>query len=250
MKENHITFQTMSDFIDGDIIPQDKKDEFFTHINTCAECAKEFEKLNKMMNLFSEAGKRDFSLETFSYDTMRKIKKRALRRKAKSFMPAAAAASVMVLIGYGLFNPFKTADIQLPVAENKIENKAEIGTGIIPVVTNISNLGNISNVNVINETEDVLDIIRKNNAKILKISDNFIEGEVTEKSYSKLKRNLGFRKVVFSSPSAVVPKSSSNQWRNSNISPVGFGNYIQGAAEDPLDGVKSTEKSVRFRIYK
>lgn len=235
MKENHITFQMMSEFIDGDISEQDKKDEFFSHMNSCKDCSKEFEKLNKMMILFSEAGKREFTLDTFSSDTMREIKKRALRRKAKSYMPAAAAASVMVLVGYGLFNPFKTAEISSPVAENKSENRAVISSEIK------------SNSN---EADDVLDIVRKNNAKILRVTDNFIEGEVSEKSYSRLKRNLGFRKVVFSSPSAVVPKVSSNQWRNNNIAPVGFGNYMHGSSEEPLDTVKPKEKSVRFRIYR
>jgi len=99
---------------------------------------------------------------------------------------------------------------------------------------------------LISESEKIIDIIRKYKAKILKVNDLCIEGEVPYSSFSRLRRELGFRKVVFSVSGESAFKETSKNWRSDDIEEVGIGPQNDYS----VNAKRSAEKYIRFRVYK
>lgn len=99
-----------------------------------------------------------------------------------------------------------------------------------------------------NDTSKVVKIIGDHKARILKISDLFIEGEISYKDFNRLRRDLGFRKVVYSVTNNKA--SSGNQpLFNQNFKAVGTNSPV----ENNNQGYREPEKGdmrVRFRVFK
>ncbi len=91
------------------------------------------------------------------------------------------------------------------------------------------------------DVQSVIDVISRNNATIIKVTDLYIEGEVSQAAYSRLRKDLGFRKVVYS----LVRNSAATPLEN--IEEVGT---TRGPLYGGLSQDNSTAQSIRFRVYR
>jgi len=92
-----------------------------------------------------------------------------------------------------------------------------------------------------NDTSKVVDIISRNNAKILKVTDLYIEGEVSGGSFKRLRKELGFRKVSY----AFVRGESGTS--SNFIEEVGT---LSNKAYMDAETNGNPSRAIRFRVYK
>ena len=214
--EKHVLFQRMSQLIDNDIATEEEKNFILDHIESCSLCKREYARLQEMMRYFSCLR----SIDHLRFDlSSRVIEKYSSRRRKvffKKIIPAAAAAAVLIF-ALGINNSLQNNSVTSNMAQLKMEKP------------------------VSNDTRNVISIISHNNASIIKVTDLYIEGEVSKADYSRLRKELGFRKVVFS----LSKKDNGTVMKN--IEEVGA---LSGSSSDAVPGDATQKESIRFRVYK
>ena len=224
MKDNHIPFEKLSDFFDEDISIEEERRQITGHLDECFLCKTEMDRLRN--TIFHCTALRDsiFCTDGFNEHTMKVIRWRKRRKSFIRVIPA-VAASVVILGGINFFSGALTGP----------------DSGVI-----VSSSGTAA----VSDTEKVVDILSTNRAKILKVSDLYIEGEVSADQFQKLRRELGFRKVVYN----VVNRSSSDSGKmskwNSNIEEVGTLNSSSIVGASQFGAPVSGSRYVRFRVFK
>ncbi len=235
MKTAHVTFAQLSDLYDGILSEQEEK-LVADHLESCLECQKEFEMLKKTLCCLAPLRETAFCTEEFSPRTMKLVKKRASRSASGRFVPAAAAAA-FIIGGYTFFfsgpaNNYGTDSTDFVIAGSTGNNRFENA---------VSRTGS---KNVKNTTRDVINAIADNKARIVRISDSFIEGEVSLSEFLNLKSQLGARHIDF----AQISESSDAdriRW-NSGIEEVSLSNVTWQDEE-----ARGPEKDlIRFRVFK
>ncbi|HOO71112.1 MAG TPA: hypothetical protein PK926_05055 [Spirochaetota bacterium] len=215
-KEKHILFQRMSQLIDNDIATEEEKNFVLDHIESCDFCKREYARLQEMMRYFSRLR----SIDHLNFDLSSRIIEKYSSRRRKVFfrkvIPAAAAAAVFIF-ALGINNSLQNTSVSSNMAQLKMEKPAS------------------------NDTRNVIAIISHNNASIIKVTDLYIEGEVSKADYSRLRKDLGFRKVVFSL------SKNDNGTVMKNIEEVGT---LSGSSSDGVPGNANQNESIRFRVYK
>jgi hypothetical protein len=135
------------------------------------------------------------------------------------------AASIMIITGIGLFN-----------------------AGIIGVQdrTTIADEGYRRSYN---DSERVIDIIRKHDATIFQVTDQFVEGTVPVSSFNELRRHLGSRKVAYILMEESEPEMGVH-WSNA-IEEVALDDGRPAGDWEPVtqDSV-SAKKIIRFRVFR
>ncbi len=216
MKNKCISFEKLSDLCDNQIDTDEEKKSMLDHIDICPKCGAEFEKLKKTLSFLTDYKNFSFDLTKIKNNTMLTIKKRERKRKLFKIVPLAVAASFLIVFGVTfLFTPAGS--------EPQILSEKTIDAGI-------------------SESDKVIDIIRKNKASLVKVTENFIEGEINIASYNKLRRDLGFRKVLAKRNPVQI---SSNRFNNSNFQEASMGSL---SSYGKNSSTSQTEK-VRFRVY-
>ena len=231
MNNGHIPFRKMSDLYD-DVFPEEEKEDILNHIASCSVCKSKYYKLRRTLGYLSRLKNQDFDLSGLPARTITKFKFRKRNKVLLKTIPAIAAA-ILVIIGIGIFNlnPFDNTD-----AFNQRNQLTSNDSG-----TNL------------NDSEKVLNIIRNHNAKIKKVSELYIEGEIPLEKFRNLRRDLGFRKVSFSLIVHSSPIESSSKreqiynWKT-NIEEVAVGNNASNG-QNRTGSVKQVQK-VRFRVYR
>lgn len=230
MKDEHISFESISSLYDGEC-GADERDSLLAHINTCPMCGELYEKFKKTMGFLTKMKIQDFELKGFVRGTMRVIRENRRRRTYRRAM-IAAAASLFIVAGVGLMSTgVLRKSTTIPVAQKaQASMVAETEAG--------------------SDSQAVIDIIRKHNANIVKVSNYYIEGEVPRARFTDLRRELGFRKVSYTlGPKASESPLPQQTWR-SNLEEVGLGTETVTGDDRNVKETGSNVEYVRFRVYR
>jgi len=169
MNGKHIMFQKMSQLMDNDIATEEEKNSILDHIQSCDQCRREYARLQEMMKLFAGIRKNDRLRADLSGSVVKEYLSRKRKKSFFKIMPAVAAAVVFIL-AFGLNSYWQGGRHTSRIASSSLS--------VAPA----------------NDTSKVVDIISRNNAKILKVTDLYIEGEVSGGSFKRLRKELGFRR--------------------------------------------------------
>jgi hypothetical protein len=228
MKTGHLDFSAICDLYEGQYSTEEEAEKAREHIDSCAECSSEYDQLRRYMSLA-----RDYRIsltldDTFARQTMARYTRQRMRKRVFKAAPAAAAVFIAALT-FTFFDMTagKSPTSQAPVAR---EEKKE------PVDTASSQ-------------KSVVSIIRESQGRVLRITDDFIEGEVTLDEFSDLRRKLGFRTVTYriTSSTARTATAPSRSWRN--VEPVSAGGASGIQYSYPSYEGSSSERTVRFRVF-
>ncbi len=227
MNKDHISFELLSDLYDENLSVQDEVESILDHIDSCPECSLEYERLKDSLRLVSQLKIDYIHSDNFACNTVEKYRWRKRRKLLFKSLPSVAASvliiSAVTLYQSGIYSP---GTGNTPVAENKIYNPQKI-----------------------------VGLIGNSDGRIVKITDNYIEGEIEFDEFRKLKRLLGhngFQKIRYSmvtkSPGDIFPNSSSRtfNWEN-NIENVAVGN--NSPVNRKSNPIEKTERFIRFRVY-
>ncbi|MBN1532169.1 MAG: zf-HC2 domain-containing protein [Spirochaetes bacterium] len=229
MTTSHVPFETLSDLIDDELSAREKE-LVLLHVNECADCRAELLRLRGTVELCGDlaAIRADFS------GLSRRVVGRArFRRTVRSFVrfAPAAAAAVVLISSYAIFydgSEQQEADTAVTREQERIENVA------------------IETPRPVDDVEEVIGILRDNNATITNVSDLYVEGKISVEQFERLRRHLGFRQVAFS-----VTNEAPAQGVNimpSYMEEVGSdGGFGQTA---PIYRATTGERYVRFRVFR
>lgn len=233
MNDRHVTFEKMSDLYDENIFIEEEKDVILNHIESCPACKSKYYELRKTLSLLSKLRNQNFDLNDLPARTIKIIKSKKRKKILLKAIPA-IAASFLLIIGLGMFNL-------------GLFNKNGIYSDSERQLTSNDDSAKI------NDIERVINIIRNHKAKILKVSDLYIEGEVPIEKFRRLRRDLGFRKVSYSlfihSSPVNSPANSEKiyEWKT-NIEEVAVGN--NRVRNQDQNGSLKHVKNIRFRVFR
>jgi len=221
---NHITFEKLSDFYDNETA-QDESIELVEHVKSCSFCRVEYNQLTETLQYCSALKEAWVCREDFVGKTMGAIKWRIRRRALTARLPL-VAASVVIAGGAFVFISILNRPAKTELAEN-VTLKGKPPYSATPL----------------SDVDNVISILRSNNASILKVSDLFIEGEIPAVHFHRLRRELGFRKVFY----RIGERSDLRQnMLNPYFEQVSAGS--QSRAGFPYEYDKN--KYVRFRVFR
>jgi hypothetical protein len=210
MSRDHVAFDKISDLYDMDIPTEEEKEFIFEHFDSCSDCNLEYENLRNTLKLVGAIKNDNLLGDKFANRVLKNIK---FDRRKNAFIKSfpAVAASFLIIVSSGL-----------------------IGTGIFTS----SDLDDSSQISeLVNDSENVIDIISKYKGKILKVSEFFVEGEVSIKHYNKLRRALGFRKVRHA---IVALEDAPSNFSEVSVFSTDTSNYF----------IPENKKVVRFKVFK
>lgn len=220
MTGNHVPFEMMSDLLDGLVAENEERDLMHAHIRSCPICSLEYGRLEKTVRLCRLAGKAPDAPADFSVRTLERIKRKGRTGNYLRSLPA-IAASLLIIVGFGLF-----------------------GTGTRDVVF----IGDGATRGSRHESERVLDIIRKHNASISQVTGEYVEGTVPAASFEDMRRGLGQRRVAYM-PAGDADPTLGEHWGNA-VEEVGLGEGQTGRVWAPLHDYGPSERLIRFRVYR
>lgn len=220
MTGNHVSFEMMSDLLDGLVAGVEERKLLDAHIQSCPLCSLEYGRLEKTVKLCRLAGRAPDAPADFSARTLERIKRKGRTKQYLRSLPA-IAASLLIIVGFGLFS-----------------------TGTREVVF----LGDDSSRGSRHESEQVLDIIRKHNASISQVNEAYVEGTVPAASFEDMRRSLGHRRVAYM-PAGESDPAFGEHWGNA-VEEVGLGDGQTGRVWAPLHDDGPPERIIRFRVYR
>lgn len=224
MSGNHIPFHKLSDLYDDEIESRDEREMILRHLDGCESCALEYRRLGETLRLCGSLAELTRSPAGMSAATMKKILSAKKRRQFLKSVPA-MAASLLIIAGAGLYN-----------------------AGLIGVHER-AGVGGVFSRSQVSDSERVIDIIRKHNATIAQVTDEYVEGTVPVSSFNDLRRGLGLRKVAYM-PVGENESDRNIQWGNA-IEEVGLDDGQEQKAWAPLNGHSGAAvKYVRFRVFR
>lgn len=171
MKNEHIPFTMLSDLHDN-ILPDSERAELESHLKECPHCLKEYQDLNKLINMVSYLRFMKIkSGDEFVHSTLYLIRRRRKLYYYKRIIPTAAAAVIFFIVGVGYFN-------SVPVYENG--NKAFNYHTNAPAHTAGAGhfFRDLKEISSLYDIKNTLSILRKNSAHVVLVSDSYIEGDV------------------------------------------------------------------------
>ena len=217
MNGDHIIFQTMSDLYDGHCDEKEKK-AVLAHFESCKSCEDEYRRLQKTLSLLADYGNRVRPFDDFADETIKRIFRNKKRRMLYKSLPA-IAASFLIIVSFALSESgiFRKSATQVEISKE---------------------------ASVPGEAETVVNIIANHrSAKLIIVTDDYIEGEIPLYDYRKLRRELGPRKVR---QTLVQQSQEPARSHKRNIEEVGMSDGHEDIAPKPEDKARL----VRFRIYR
>ncbi len=233
MKKEHIPFNTLSDLCD-DVLSPAEKEEALRHVELCPGCARDYEDLGKLirmvscLQLFGIQGGDEFTRRTLDL-----IKRRKKIFYYKRFIPYAAVAAMMIFV-IGIDQ----------LREGKVGNEGEMAmsgiTGNERLVKSSGESGDdISEISSSYDIRRTLSILRNNSARIVTISDAYIEGEAPVFRIDSLRREFEGAQFHQLRGWATNVNMGEGESREEN-SPVFHGFIFQSG--------NSNSRNVRFRV--
>jgi len=224
MSSNHIPFQTMSDLYDDEIQTRAEREAVLKHIETCKVCALEYKQLGKMLQICRQFSSLSFPLKDLSLLTLQRFRSAKRRKLFLKSLPA-MAASILIIAGVGLFN-----------------------AGIIGVQDRAT-IADEGSRRSYNDSERVIDIIRKHNATISQVTDQFVEGTVPVSSFNELRSHLGSRKVAYILMEESEPEMGVH-WGNAIEEVALDDGWPAGDWEPVMQDSGTVKKIIRFRVFR
>jgi predicted nucleic acid-binding Zn-ribbon protein len=223
MKGEHVPFEKICELYDGEIPDAGEREALMDHIKGCPECSESYNKMQGMMSLLCSCKCGISHMQYFKSETLIKIKSRKRQKLFFKDLPAMAAA-ILIFVGIGIVSSvFMSTDETTALSDSRMQPS-------------------------MNDSEEVINIIRKNNARIVNVSDIFVEGEVSRASFNRLRRDLGFRKVAYRLIENNTDAGTDSKWLQ-NIEEVGSSNIVN--PDIPSAGSFKTGKDViRFRVFR
>lgn len=193
MNGNHITFNRLSRFHDGDFISATEKKEMENHLEACDLCKNELLKIQRLVGMISclgslgiRAGK-DFSDGTMKMIVSRPVVTRfdrGARLMRRHFVPASAVAAIIVaVVGISIFSTDSLHNTTSRQQLTRQEYRYDAPTQADP-------------------SARVMQMIRNSNATVLGVTGSSVIGETSPANLAALRRNLaGYRIQIIESPS-------------------------------------------------
>ncbi len=186
MNDEHIPFVLLSDYHD-DQISGPQKNRIEDHLSRCEECRKQYRSLTAMVQMVSMIGREEIrSCDAFVNDTMRKVLLAYKKRRRNLYLrvvPSAAAAVVILVIGAGFMR-----------TGSRVEERKIAIMGPSPVDRHYAASGfrepNYRTADSYDNMTKTLAVLRRNRARILLISDSYIEGEIAAQGFDDIRREL------------------------------------------------------------
>jgi hypothetical protein len=181
MKE-HITTEKLSEYIDG-FSADEEKSRIESHLSFCEQCRSELESLKRMITRMGDMKNMMIAnTEHFILSTMSKIHR---RRRARIFrhamMPVAAAAVVLFIVGFGLFE-----DHRQSAAPKTASRTTSQGSTDLVAVDYEDVVGASASV------RSIIATLQSNHAKVTKRTDDYVEATVRLEDYQKIRSSFGF----------------------------------------------------------
>ena len=220
MKERHIEFEKLSDLHDGLIQTEEDKEAILEHLETCDECRDNYKAVKKTIDYLQDLERVEPELPEFASGVILKIKSRRAVKTLKSAMQIAAAAMVLIFAGI-LYN---------------------IDRGVVEPIPEISSAED--------RTDDLLSIVKKSGARIIRDTDMFIEGEISHDEFKNFRKDIGFRRISYGyrTTSATSGQSSRVSGSIPGMTEVGVQDGLRVAGSAIEDAESKTV--VRFRVYR
>ena len=228
MITNHVPFEKLSDLLDNDCTSAERED-ILRHLDFCPDCRQEYQRLKNTLEMCS-----DLASVRFDYsDLMRRIDRKArFRRISKLLLRVgpAAAASIILLFSFALYEGGHLNDGGASYSPQQVAEK-EASAPSAPESSS--------------DVEQVIGILRDNNATILNVSDMYVEGKISLSQFEKLRRDLGFRRVTYGIISEASPQVHGIMKSNIEevVSQDGFGN-------GNFMYQKTGENYMRFKVFR
>jgi hypothetical protein len=228
MNTNHVPFEKLSDLIDDELLVQEKE-AVLLHMKECPECRIEMLRLKGTVDMCGNLGTIRADFTGLSRRVVGRVRFRRTARSFVRFAPAAAAA-VVLISGYAIF--FGGTD------------KPETETAVTRGEERLENVA-IDTPRPVDDVEEVIGILRDNNATITSVSDLYVEGKISVEQFERLRRHLGFRQVAFSVTNE--PPAQGVNIMPSYMEEVGS----NGAFGQNMVMYRNTgERFVRFRVFR
>jgi len=218
MTSFHLNFNQVSDLIDGDVSEEEKK-IFLEHIESCSKCREEYETLSNCISLVYKLKDEEIAIPDICSSTLSIYSKRCRKRLLMKRIPA-IAASCFIVLGVGLY----------------VNQSFSIGSGSV-----------IASGHGLSTTEKIISYIRDNNGTILKMTDRYIDSQISESQLSVIKSALAKNNLkleIFQKPFYQI-----SGVKGKNYSDVSIGNSSQTGMK--INKISPYEKGkLIIRVFK
>ncbi len=183
MKIEHIEFSVLSDFHD-DMLSPEKREAVLAHIRECAACKKEYEDLQTLVRMVScLKGMGIKNGDEFTRHVICLIETRRTRSYFRKLVPSAAVAALIVFaVGLDYFGgrSQRTETATTMTSAPSVDLPR-------PSINGVRAIHEISSDYGIKKT---LSILRSNSARVVMMSDSYIEGEAPARGFNNLCREF------------------------------------------------------------
>jgi len=182
--KDHITTEKLSEYIDG-FSDSAENSRIVNHLSLCEQCRNEFESLKRMLARMGDMKNMVISnTEQFVSSTMTKIRRRrTIRIFRHAMMPVAAAAVVLVIVGFGLFEDHRQA------ASLKTAHAISRDAPALAAVDYEDVVGSSASV------RSIISTLQDNHATVTKKTDEYVEATVSLEDYQKIRSSFGFTQL-------------------------------------------------------
>jgi len=236
MTDGHVPFTLLSDFHD-ERISEHGKEYVREHLSRCEQCRREYRKLEQMLRMLSLVDRAEIrSVETFTASTMDRIRRNAGNRGRSRFLyrvlPSAAAAMVLFMLGVNYL--WKDGSM--------FEKKTAIMGPSGADYSMVSTGRNTPDSRVIDSRVSIrknMSILRRNRARILLVTDSYIEAESPAYGFEGIRREI-------LTAGTLLPGRAAGDSRSADLELIGddhplISDFISQTAP-------SRQKTVRFRV--
>lgn len=178
MNTEHISFELLSRYLDGDFIPVSEKSRIEEHLKTCARCRAEYEKIKKMvsmlgaLSLYGLAAPSHFCERAIAHIAASTDKKYTKNRiiSRKHYVPASAvAAIVMAVIGFSIFTTETLHNVSPQMTAHRAAHKNESEAGAVI---------------------DAMNAVRNAGGTVVEVSDTYLMVEAPAERVGRIRRTL------------------------------------------------------------
>lgn len=197
MNREHIPFDVLSEMHDR-LLPHGEEERVRAHLRVCAECRREFEGIGRMITMVSSlhrlhpAGERDLLRAS-----MRRVRRRQRMYALKRFIPTSAVAAVIIL---ALSVDHISMKQEQAPRELAVRQPREAARPDFPRFE-------VRELSGAYDSMRTLSMLKRNNARIITVSDSTIEGEMPANGFEEVAREI-HRTRYYGGPPAAMSRSA------------------------------------------
>jgi len=182
MSGNHITFDRLSRYHDGDFFTLTEKNDIERHLAECPECRQELQRIEKLVGMVACLSCLGMGAGAgFAGQTIRLVAEKCDQRRrengvffrGKHYVPATAVAAIIVaVVGISIFS----ADT-LHNVTSRNNMAVSTGGGAVPSQAD--------------PVARVMQMVRNGNGTVLQVSDSYVIAETAPGNLARMRRALG-----------------------------------------------------------